>query len=121
MTLPVPLPVLLLFVALAGLGTSGTQILLFGFVANYYRTNVRAAGVAWCAGFGRMGGIGGPLIGGILIGAGFAVTQIFLILTGVALLGLVLVLMVPRHHRHAVPLTISPSATGDRIDFVAPS
>jgi len=121
LTLPVPLPVLLLFVALAGLGTSGTQILLFGFVANYYRTNVRAAGVAWCAGFGRMGGIGGPLIGGILIGAGFAVTQIFLILTGVALLGLVLVLMVPRHHRHAVPLTISPSATDDRIDFVAPS
>ena len=121
LTLPVPLPVLLLFVALAGLGTSGTQILLFGFVANYYRTNIRAAGVAWCAGFGRMGGIGGPLIGGILIGGGFAVTQIFLILTGVALLGLVLVLMVPRHHRHAVPLTISPSATGDRIDFVAPS
>jgi AAHS family benzoate transporter-like MFS transporter len=121
LTLPVPLPVLLLFVALAGLGTSGTQILLFGFVANYYRTNVRAAGVAWCAGFGRMGGIGGPLIGGILIGAGFAVTQIFLILTGVALLGLVLVLMVPRHHRHAVPLTISPSAADDRIDFVAPS
>ncbi len=121
LTLPVPLPVLLLFVALAGLGTSGTQILLFGFVANYYRTNIRAAGVAWCAGFGRMGGIGGPLIGGILIGAGFAVTQIFLILTGVALLGLVLVLMVPRHHRHAVPLTISPSATVDRIDFVAPS
>jgi AAHS family benzoate transporter-like MFS transporter len=121
LTLPVPLPVLLLFVALAGLGTSGTQILLFGFVANYYRTNIRAAGVAWCAGFGRMGGIGGPLIGGILIGAGFAVTQIFLILTGVALLGLVLVLMVPRHHRHAVPITISPSAPGDRIDFVAPS
>ena len=79
-----PLGVLLLFVALAGLGTSGTQILLFGFVANYYRTNVRAAGVAWCAGFGRMGGIGGPLIGGILIGAGLGVTQIFLILAGVA-------------------------------------
>ena len=121
LTLPVPLPVLLLFVALAGLGTSGTQILLFGFVANYYRTNVRAAGVAWCAGFGRMGGIGGPLIGGILIGAGFAVTQIFLILTGVALLGLALVLMVPRHRRQAVPITISPSAPVDRIDFVAPS
>jgi AAHS family benzoate transporter-like MFS transporter len=121
LTLPVPLPVLLLFVALAGLGTSGTQILLFGFVANYYRTNIRAAGVAWCAGFGRMGGIGGPLIGGILIGAGFAVTQIFLILTGVALLGLVLVLMVPRHRHPAVPLTISPSAQVGRSDFVAPS
>jgi AAHS family benzoate transporter-like MFS transporter len=119
--LPVPLPLLLVFVALAGLGTSGTQILLFGFVANYYRTNIRAAGVAWCAGFGRLGGIGGPLIGGILIGAGFAVTQIFLILTGVALLGLVLVLMVPSRRRQATPLTISPSAQVDQTHVVAPS
>jgi MFS transporter, AAHS family, benzoate transport protein len=96
---PVPLGVLLLFVAIAGLGTSGTQILLFGFVANYYRTNVRAAGVAWAAGFGRLGGVGGPLIGGILIGAGLGVQQIFLILAGVALLGTLFVLAVPMTHR----------------------
>jgi MFS transporter, AAHS family, benzoate transport protein len=107
---PVPLGVLLLFVALAGLGTSGTQILLFGFVANYYRTNVRAAGVAWCAGFGRMGGIGGPLVGGILIGAGLGVTQIFLILAGVAVLGLVFVLLVPHRRGQPTVLTIDPSA-----------
>ena len=96
---PVPLACCWLFVALAGLGTSGTQILLFGFVANYYRTNVRAAGVAWCAGFGRLGGIGGPLVGGILIGAGLGVTQIFLILAGVAVVGLVFVLLVPHRRR----------------------
>lgn len=95
LTIPVPLGVLLVFVALAGMGTSGTQILLFGFVANYYRTNVRAAGVAWCAGFGRLGGIGGPVIGGIMIGAAMGVTQIFLILAGVALVGLVVILLVP--------------------------
>ena len=106
---PVPLGVLLLFVALAGLGTSGTQILLFGFVANYYRTNVRAAGVAWCAGFGRMGGIGGPLVGGILIGAGLGVTQIFLILAGVAVIGLVFVLSVPHRRRQPTVLTVEPS------------
>jgi len=110
---PVPLGVLLLFVALAGLGTSGTQILLFGFVANYYRTNVRAAGVAWCAGFGRMGGIGGPLIGGILIGAGLGVTEIFLILAGVAVIGLVFVLSVPHRRRQATVLTVEPS---DRVE-----
>jgi MFS transporter, AAHS family, benzoate transport protein len=109
LVVPVPLGVLLLFVALAGLGTSGTQILLFGFVANYYRTNVRAAGVAWCAGFGRMGGIGGPLVGGILIGAGLGVTQIFLILAGVAVIGLVFVLSVPHRRRQATVLTVEPS------------
>ena len=72
LTLPAPLGILLFTVAIAGLGTSGTQTLIYGFVANYYRTNVRGAGVAWCAGFGRLGGVGGPLLGGFLVGAGFA-------------------------------------------------
>jgi AAHS family benzoate transporter-like MFS transporter len=65
--------------------------------------------VAWCAGFGRMGGIGGPLIGGILIGAGLGVTQIFLILAGVAVIGLVFVLSVPHRRRQATVLTVEPS------------
>jgi len=115
--IPVPLPVLLLFVAIAGVGTSGTQILLFGFVANYYRTNVRAAGVAWAAGFGRLGGVGGPLVGGILIAAGLGVQQIFLILAGVALLGTMFVLAVPMAHRqrdlHTTHIEPSGSAPAD--------
>lgn len=115
LTAPVPLGVLLLFVAIAGLGTSGTQILLFGFVANYYRTNVRAAAVAWCAGFGRLGGVGGPLIGGLLIGAGIGVQQIFLILAGIALLGTVFVLMVRSRRERPEVVAVEPTqrATGD--------
>jgi AAHS family benzoate transporter-like MFS transporter len=109
--IPVPLGVLLAFVALAGLGTSGTQILLFGFVANYYRTNVRAAGVAWCAGFGRLGGVGGPLVGGILIGVGLGVTQIFLILAGVAVVGLAFVLLVPHRRERPTVITVDPSTS----------
>jgi MFS transporter, AAHS family, benzoate transport protein len=109
LVIPVPLGLLLAFVALAGLGTSGTQILLFGFVANYYRTNVRAAAVAWCAGFGRLGGIGGPLVGGILIGAGLGVTQIFLILAGVAVVGLAFVLLVPHRRQRPAVIAVDPS------------
>jgi AAHS family benzoate transporter-like MFS transporter len=89
------LGVLLAVVAIVGLGTSGTQTLIYGFVANYYRTNVRGAGVAWCAGFGRLGGVGGPLLGGFLIGGGFALDSIFYVLAGLGLLGLVLTLLVP--------------------------
>jgi AAHS family benzoate transporter-like MFS transporter len=99
LTLKVPTAVLLITVAIAGLGTSGTQVLLFGFVSNYYRTTVRAAGVAWAAGFGRLGGIGGPLIGGLLIGAGIAVQTNFYLLAAVALLGLLLTLLVPARQR----------------------
>ena len=89
------LAALLAIVAVVGLGTSGTQTLIYGFVANYYRTNVRAAGVAWCAGFGRIGGIGGPMLGSFLIGAGLELDYIFYILAGLGLLGVVLTLLVP--------------------------
>src|SRR3954470_12516397 len=99
LTLPAPLGLLLSIVAIAGVGTSGTQTLIYGFVANYYRTNVRGAGVAWCAGFGRLGGVGGPLLGGFLIGAGLALSSIFYVLAALALLGVVLTLLVPAAHR----------------------
>ena len=46
LTFSLPLGVLLAFVAIVGLGTSGTQTLIYGFVANYFRTNVRGAAVA---------------------------------------------------------------------------
>lgn len=89
------LAVLLAVVAVVGLGTSGTQTLIYGFVANYYRTQVRAAGVAWCAGFGRLGGIGGPLLGSLLISSGLALDTIFYVLAGIAVLGVGLTLLVP--------------------------
>ncbi len=95
LTLGFPLGMLLAVVAVVGLGTSGTQTLIYGFVANYYRTNVRAAGVAWCAGFGRLGGVGGPLLGGFLLGGGFALDAIFYILAALGVLGFGLTLLVP--------------------------
>src|SRR4051812_2920417 len=88
--------VLLAVVAVVGLGTSGTQTLIYGLVANFYRTNVRSAGVAWCAGFGRLGGVGGPILGGYLAGGGFALETIFYILAGLAVVGSVLTALVPR-------------------------
>ena len=103
LTLDLPLAVRLAAVAVVGLGTSGTQTLIYGFVANYYRTNVRGAGVAWCAGFGRLGGVGGPLLGGFLISGGFALNSIFYILAGLAALGVMLTLVVPMARRQREP------------------
>ena len=85
------------------MGTSGTQTLIYGFVANYYRTNVRAAGVAWCAGFGRLGGIGGPMLGSTMIGAGFQLDSIFYVLAGLGLLGVLLTLLVPMARAQFAP------------------
>lgn len=95
LTFGFPLPVLLAAVAIAGVGTIGTQVLVYGFVSNYYETRARAAGVAWCAGFGRLGGIVGPIIGGLLIGAGLSNNVNFYIFAGIALAGAVVTFFVP--------------------------
>lgn len=87
LTLNFPLPVLLVAVAFAGVGSLGTQVLVYGFVSNFYPTPARGAGVAWCAGFGRLGGIVGPLVGGFLISAQAPNNVAFLIFAGVALVG----------------------------------
>ncbi|SDL76099.1 MFS transporter, AAHS family, benzoate transport protein [Geodermatophilus siccatus] len=112
LTVDAPLALLLLFVAVVGAGTSGTQILIYGFVANYYRPNVRGAGVAWCAGFGRLGGVAGPLVGGLLVAAGLGLEAIFYVLTGMAAFGALLTLLVPVARRggaaRAVP--VEPTA-----------
>jgi AAHS family benzoate transporter-like MFS transporter len=89
LTLKLPLAALLATIALVGIGTSGTQMLIYGSVANYF------PGVAWCAGFGRLGGVGGPLMGGLLIASGLSIDAIFFVLAGLALLGVVFTLLVP--------------------------
>jgi MFS transporter, AAHS family, benzoate transport protein len=102
LTLKLPLAALLAIVALVGIGTSGTQTLIYGFAANYFPTRVRGAGVAWCAGFGRLGGVGGPLIGGLLIAAGLSIATIFSVLAGLALVGALLTLVVPANKAEAM-------------------
>jgi len=96
--LPLHLPAALLFVAvaLAGVGTIGTQVLIYGLVSNYYPTTARAAGVAWCAGFGRLGGIVGPMIGGVLVGAGLGGTTAFYLFAGISLVGALVAGLIPR-------------------------
>ena len=114
MTLSVPVALLLVFVAIVGLGTSGTQILIYGFSAGYYPTPMRGAGVAWCAGFGRLGGVAGPLLGGFLLAAGLAVSTIFLVLAGIGLVGALITLLVQRSNRpleiHSTPIEPATAA-----------
>ena len=117
MTLELPLPVRLAFVAVVGLGTTGTSLLIYGLVANQFPTKMRGAAVAWAAGFGRLGGVSGPLLGGLVLAAGLSVNSIFYILTGLAVVGVILTLLVPRAHReddiHSTPVEPTvPVGTG---------
>jgi MFS family permease len=65
-----PQAVLYVLVALLGFGAMGSQILVNGFVAASYPTRIRATGLGFAMGVGRLGGILGPYAVGLLIGAG---------------------------------------------------
>ncbi|MDR6413896.1 aromatic acid/H+ symport family MFS transporter [Pseudarthrobacter sulfonivorans] len=115
LTLSFPLPLLLAAVAFAGVGSLGTQVLVYGFVSNFYPTPARVAGVAWCAGFGRLGGIFGPLVGGFLISAQAPTNVAFLVFAAVALIGGCVTMVVRSPRAITVPAkapeTVSPSAS----------
>ena len=118
-TISPPLALMVLLVAAAGMGTIGTQVLLYGFVSNYYETGARAAGVAWCAGFGRLGGILGPVIGGFLVAAGLEADTSFLVFGGIALAGAALTLAVPRSPAQSEPVAVPDEVTP--LDFDPPA
>ncbi|USK71969.1 MFS transporter [Peribacillus asahii] len=61
--------VLYTLVAIAGATTIGTQIILYSYVSQYYPIQIRSTGLGWASGVGRIGGIVGPIMGGILLGA----------------------------------------------------
>jgi len=77
-------PVLYLLIFIAGAGTTGTQILLYATVADFYGASIRTTGLGWASGVGRrasgvgrVGAIVGPLLGGLLLAAKLPMTLNF--------------------------------------------
>jgi len=62
---------LLISVFFAGFGVVGAQLGINAVVANVYPTAIRSTGVGWALGIGRVGSILGPVLGGLLIAAGW--------------------------------------------------
>jgi len=61
------LTVLLLGAALSGFGVVGAQFGCNALAASIYPTTIRATGLGWALGIGRIGAIVGPLVGGLLL------------------------------------------------------
>lgn len=70
---------LLLIIALLGFGIQGGFVGLYAVAARMYPTEFRTTGVGWSMGAGRLGGIIGPIFGGILIGAGLGISANFIV------------------------------------------
>jgi AAHS family 4-hydroxybenzoate transporter-like MFS transporter len=77
------------FVTLAIFATGfcivGGQIAANALAATYYPTSVRATGVGWALGIGRVGSIVGPLVGGALLTAKWSTGSVFIAAATVAL------------------------------------
>ncbi len=71
--------VILVVFALLGFGIQGGFVGLYAVAARLYPTEFRTTGVGWSIGIGRLGGIIGPAVGGVLIGMGLSMVTNFLI------------------------------------------
>lgn len=71
-------PVLLAAIFLMGCCTVGSMTGINGMTAALYPARVRTTGMGWALGVGRLGGIGGPWLGGVLLTMGWPPRQIFL-------------------------------------------
>jgi AAHS family 4-hydroxybenzoate transporter-like MFS transporter len=73
-----PFALLCVVVCGAGIGIGGCQHGINSVSGALYPPAIRATGVGWALGVGRIGQIGGPLVGGTLLGLGWAARDIFL-------------------------------------------
>ncbi|NRQ39389.1 aromatic acid/H+ symport family MFS transporter [Nonomuraea sp. NN258] len=96
LTLDLGTGLLMLCVAVAGLGSVGTQILVNGCVATFYPAAGRGSALGWSLGVGRAGAIVGPLMGGWLLGSGLGFEWNFYGFVLPALLGALAIAVVPR-------------------------
>jgi AAHS family 4-hydroxybenzoate transporter-like MFS transporter len=61
----------------AGFCIVGGQIAANALAAGFYPTSVRATGVGWALGVGRVGSIVGPLVGGVLLSLKWSTGEVF--------------------------------------------
>lgn len=79
-------PVVLGAGLIAGVFANGSTFLIYGLAPGYYSTPIRGTGVGWAVAVGRFGSILGPLLAGILLGAGRSSDQVLLSILPIVLI-----------------------------------
>ncbi|MGW4000073.1 MFS transporter [Amycolatopsis sp. NPDC004772] len=87
--LSVKLPAVGLYTAvfLTGCFVFSAQVLVYAYIGRIYPDAIRATGLGWSAGIGRIGAISGPILGGALLTAGIAYPWGFYAFAAVGALG----------------------------------
>lgn len=87
--------VLLAIAFVCGAPTIGANILLYAYAAESYPAAVRSTGVGWVVGCGRIGAIGGSLLGTILIALGLGIESAYVTAAAPAIVGGIAILLMP--------------------------
>jgi AAHS family benzoate transporter-like MFS transporter len=103
---------------LAGVGTHGTQCLIIAAVTDHYPARLRGSALGFSLGFGRIGAVLAPQVGGWLLAAGLGVNSNFLVFAIAAAVTAGLLLAFPRRPR-AAP-AVSGITTTEREGAVQP-
>jgi MFS transporter, AAHS family, 4-hydroxybenzoate transporter len=90
---------LMLAACAAGGGIVGGQVTANAFAAAFYPTYIRATGVGWALGIGRIGAVVGPGVGGIMLALHWSRPTIFLLSAVPALVALLAVVVLMRLER----------------------
>lgn len=101
-------PVMAVATVAAGVGSIGTQMIVFGYVATYFSAEVRGTALGLTTGIGRLGAVTGPTIGGLLLSSGLGNAWVFGFFGAVAILGGLACVVVPR--RAAAPAGLVSTA-----------
>ncbi|GEO25345.1 MFS transporter [Alicyclobacillus acidoterrestris] len=92
---------ILLFIA--GATTTGTQIVANAYVSQYYPEDMRSTGIGWSLGIGRIGGILGPTMGGVLLTAHLPLAVNFLAFAIPSVIAAIALLFVQQQYGFNLP------------------
>lgn len=80
----------------AGLFGIGAQLSVTSIVARLYPVSIRATGIGWSFGVGRLGGVIGPMAAGILLGSGMTFVALMIALGTLSFVAGLAVLLLDR-------------------------
>ena len=75
--------------------------LVYSYIGQYYPASSRATALGWAAGIGRTGAIVGPIVGGLLVGAGLAVPWGFYTFALAGVIAALIIFLLPKSPVHA--------------------
>ncbi len=84
-------------VGIAGFGTIGTTLILNAYISKYFSAENRATALGWALGFGRIGAIIGPILGGLFMTWKLDLSWNFYVFSIAAILASIAVLFIPKN------------------------